>query len=388
MGGRRRPVRAALLAAWATCLVVAAPAGGQQSSPGVVVDAIVRATCGKRVVLLGELPTHGEARAFDIKSRVVDRLVEECGVTAVLFEAPMYDFLGLARAVAAGTATQAQLDNAIGRFWWTRELAPWRAGLFAAATRRSRPLTIGGLDDQISITSQYARATLPGLIEAASPAARARECRASIERHLGWTYDDATPFDDREKQRLGECARTAAATAEHQASLDASDRVMLESFARYAERQRVDGTTGRDASMYRNLEWHLARLPANSRVVVWTATVHAARQRGTWPEMPLGALAAERWGDHVASIGFTATAGSTAMAGRPARPLAAMPPGSLEATVARDTPWMLLDAAALRGRGEIPSRLLGGVRSASWADYFDAVVVIGEEVAPTFDPWK
>jgi hypothetical protein len=36
----------------------------------------------------------------------------------------------------------------------------------------------------------------------------------------------------------------------------------------------------------------------------------------------------------------------------------------------------------------VPSRLLGGVRSATWADSFDAVVVIGEEIAPTFDPWK
>jgi hypothetical protein len=29
-----------------------------------------------------------------------------------------------------------QLDNAIGRFWLTRELTPWRRALFEAATRQ------------------------------------------------------------------------------------------------------------------------------------------------------------------------------------------------------------------------------------------------------------
>lgn len=358
----------------------------QERAPESIVDRLVAATCATRIVLLGELPSHGEAHAFDLKSRVVDRLIAQCGFTAVLFEAPVYDFIGLARAAEARTATPAQIDEAIGRFWWTRELAPWRRSLFelAAAGR----LTLGGLDDQVSITSRYARATLPGLVASASPEPRASECREVVDRHLRWTYDAAHAFDEGEKQRLHECARNAADTAASRASLDASDRAMLDSFARYAERQRADGTTGRDASMYRNLEWHLSRLPGNSRVVVWTATVHAAKQRGTWSEMPLGALAAERWGDRVVAVGFTAAAGSTAMAGRPARPLAAMPPGSLEATATRDAPWALLDDAALRGLGEVPSRLLGGVRSATWADYFDAVVVIGQDVAPTFEPWK
>ncbi|WP_239492447.1 erythromycin esterase family protein [Luteitalea sp. TBR-22] len=358
----------------------------QERVPESIVERLVATTCDKRVVLLGELPSHGEAHAFDVKARLVDRLIAQCGFTAVLFEAPMYDFVGLARAIEARTATPEQLDEAIGRFWWTRELGTWRRSLFDAAT--ARRVTLGGLDDQVSITSRYARATLPGLVASASPEPRAAECREVVDRHLRWTYDAAHPFDEAEKQRLQQCSRNAADTATSRGAFDASDRAMLESFARYAARQRSDGTTGRDASMFRALEWHLTRLPANSRVVVWTATVHAAKQRGTWPEPPLGALAVERWGDRVAAIGFTAAAGASAMAGRPARPLAAAPPESLEATATRDTPWALLDAPALRRLGSVPSRLLGAVGSDTWADSFDAVVVIGQEVAPTFDPWK
>jgi erythromycin esterase-like protein len=361
-------------------------AHAQDAALSALVDAVVKTACGKTVVLLGELPSHGEARAFEIKSRVVDRLVEQCGVTAVLFEAPVYDFVGVARAIEARTATQAQVDEAIGRFWWTRELAPWRRSLFAAAA--ARRLTLGGLDDQVSVTSRYARATLPDLVASAMPQARAAECRQVVDRHLHWTYDATHAFDEGEKQRLHECARNAANTAASRTSLDASDRAMLDSFARYAGRQREDGAPGRDASMFRALEWYLDRLPADSRVVVWTATVHAARQRGSWPEMPLGALAAERWGDRVASVGFTAATGATAMAGRPPRALTPAEAGSLEATATRDTGWAVLDAPALRALGQVPSRLLGSVRAATWADSFDAVVVIGEEIAPTFDPWK
>src|SRR4051812_36963888 len=96
-----------------------------EPTPQSIVDGVVNAVCQKQIVLLGELPTHGEAHTFDAKSQIADRLVAQCGFTAILFEAPIYDFIGLERAAAARTATPEQLDNAIGRFWWTRELTPW-----------------------------------------------------------------------------------------------------------------------------------------------------------------------------------------------------------------------------------------------------------------------
>jgi erythromycin esterase-like protein len=163
---------------------------------------------------------------------------------------------------------------------------------------------------------------------------------------------------------------------------------MLESFARYAQRQQPGVAAGRDESMYRNLAWYLERLPKNSRVVVWTATVHAARRQGTLPEAPLGARAVERWGNRVAAVGFTAYGGFTSRAGRPASPIPDAPPESLEATATRESPWALLDSEKLRALGRVPSRLLGKFVSETWSDYFDAVVVIRQEVAPTFDPWK
>lgn len=361
-------------------------ARAQEPAPQSNVDEVVGAMCQRQVVLLGELPTHGEALTFDAKARITDRLVAQCGFSAVLFEAPIYDFLGLERAVESRTASPEQLDNAIGRFWLTRELAPWRRTLFEATTQRR--LVVGGLDDQVSITSRYAVATLPQLIGGASTASTATECRNTVSRHLGWTYDAANPFDDREQQKLHQCARSAADVASARGSTDAASRVMLESFARYADRQRQGATSERDESLYRNLAWYLDRLPANSRVVVWTASVHAARRRGPLPYVPLGVRAGERWGDGVGSVGFTAYTGQTSRAARPAAPIPEAPPGSLEALATSGSGWALLDAERLRAMGPVPSRLLGRFATETWSDYFDAVVVIRQEVAPTFDPWK
>ena len=370
----------------AVALMSGTLARAQEGTAQSIADAVADAMCQKQIVLLGEPPTHGEARAFDVKSRITDRLIARCGFTGVLFEAPLYDFIGLERAAATRTATQEQMDNAIGRFWWTRELGPWRRALFDATTQHR--VVVGGLDDQVSITSQYAKAVLPGLVAAASSESTAAECRDTVSRHLGWTYDAANPFDEREQGRLQECARRAAGAVAGNRSFEAADRVMLESFARYADRQRPGVTSGRDESMYRNLEWSLDRLPAKSRVVIWTATVHAARTRGSLSEAPLGARAVERWGDRVGAVGFTAYGGYTSRAGRPSSPIADAPPDSLEATSTSASPWALLDSQKLRTMGRISSRLLGKFVSETWSDYFDAVVVVRQEVAPTFDPWK
>jgi len=370
-------------AAWPA---VGAVARAQERAPQSIVEGVVTAVCHKQIVLLGEPPTHGEAHAFDLKSRITDRLIAQCGFTGILFEAPIYDFIGLERAVGTRTATQEQLDNAIGRFWRTRELLPWRRALFEAATRKR--VVAGGLDDQVSITSHYAKATLPGLVAAGTSESAATECREAVSRHLGWTYDAKNPFDERETLRLQQCARNAADAAMASRPIDAADRAMLESFARYAGRQRPGVTSSRDDSMYSNLVWYLDRLPKSSRVVVWTATVHAARRQGALPEAPLGARAVERWGDRVGAVGFTAYAGFTSRAGRPPSPIAEAPPDSLEAAMARESPFAVLGSGKLRALGRVPSRLLGKFVSETWSDYFDAVVVIRQEAAPTFDPWK
>jgi erythromycin esterase-like protein len=350
---------------------------------------VADAVCGKQIVLLGELPSHGEARAFEIKAKVVERLVAECGFETLLFEAPVYDFLGFQMSLQNQGASQSQLNRAIGRFWWTRELTPWRGWLFQQAHGGS--LVLGGIDDQVSITSEYARATLPRLVASSSTPEDAVACEGAVTRHLFWQYDAETPFDEDEQALLAGCAREArAALASTDEEVPSPDQVMLDNLSGYVDRQLGGQTSrARDEAMYLNVEWHLARQPQGSKVIVWTSTVHAARTQGELPRNPLGAQLSAGWSSRMATIGFTTLAGQSSMAGQPVRTLEEAPPGSLEALALREVgAWAFLGASELGRIGTVPSRLFGRFAESDWSTFFDGVVVFREEVAPVFDEWK
>ena len=399
---------------------VAPPTGSPTVSPGAnpASDAleeqaaarVAAAVCSKRVVLLGELPEHGEARGFGVKARVVERLVARCGFRAVLFEAGSYDFFGLERAIAsreraagAGRADSLELAlaRAIGGLWWTRELASFRQWLVDEAV--AGRVSIGGVDDQPSATAAYARATLPGLVGAAVPPAKAAECREAVARHLGWGYTATVPYDSTERARLADCARLAsdrASAKRNSTERRTPDEMMLDNLASYFERERgsaerrSEGTVDRDLVMARNVAWWSARLPRDAKIVVWTATTHAARAPGAQAVlplgvMPMGARLSERWGDRLAVIGFTALEGQWSRAGQPSKPLTPLPSDALEARAlggAGDSAWAYLDAAKLHSLGPVPSRLFGKVTTADWSAAFDGVLVIRDEGAPTFEP--
>lgn len=178
---------------------------------------------------------------------------------------------------------------------------------------------------------------------------------------------------------------------------------MLDDLASYFGREGGEkgrngaGAPDRDLVMARHVEWWAGRLPRDAKVVVWTATTHASRARGAHPVLPqgvptLGQRLAERWGDRLAVIGFTALRGEWARAGGAIQKLEPLPTDALEARAlaamaARDTAeWSYLDRAALRSLGAVPSRLFGKLTTADWSSAFDGVLVVRAEGAPTFEP--
>jgi erythromycin esterase-like protein len=149
--------------------------------------------------------------------------------------------------------------------------------------------------------------------------------------------------------------------------------------------------------MAQHVAWWLARLPRNAKVIVWTATTHATRAAGAQPVLPmgvppLGARLAERWGDEMGVIGFSALDGQWSRAGHASQPLVPLPSDALEVRAfaggkdADTRGWAYLDHAALRSLGAVPSRLFGKPTTTDWSTAFDGVLVIREEVAPTFEP--
>ena len=364
---------------------------------------VAAAVCDTRVVLLGELPEHGEGRGMSIKARIIQRLVGHCGFHTVLFEAGSYDFFGLERRIAATPrppvdSLELMLARAIGALWWTRDLAEWRGWLVRTATAGG--VTIGGVDDQPSATGAYARATLPALVGAAVPPARSAECRDAAARYLNWGYTDAVPYDGAERERLADCAALAAQGAPTEASAataerSTNDEIMLDDIASYFARERTaaagsgEGTPDRDLVMARHVAWWLARLPRDAKIVVWTATTHAARatESGRSGVQPFGARLAERLGDRLAVIGFTALQGQWSRAGHPSQTLSPLPPDAMEAqALSAGLDWAYLDGAALHSLGAVPSRLFGKITTLDWSTAFDGVVVLRDETAPTFEP--
>ena len=342
--------------------------------------------CGKQVIVLGELPSHGEAGAFAVKARIVEELVSRCGFRAILFEAPVYEFVGLEHAIATGTATPLQLDRAMGRFWSTEELVLWKEWLFAKAA--SGELLLAGLDDQLSATSDYARATLPHLVRDHVSVTTAADCERAVDRYLNWRYDSTARFDDAERLRLRGCANDAADSIARVANGEQSSReqFLLENLAGYFARE-ADSSTGvaRDEAMYRNYRWHVERAPAGTKVITWTSTVHAARRYAEpLRHRPLGAWLHDQHADELFVIGLTAFAGQSSMAGAAPKVLADAPPASLEARVTSpDIPASLVAAAELRRIGPVLTRMFGSFAVTDLSPLFDAVIVIRTEVAPT-----
>jgi erythromycin esterase-like protein len=227
-----------------------------------------------------------------------------------------------------------------------------------------------------------------------------------VVRYLNFSYTATLQYDSTERARLVDCTRLAAdrARVAHKSAKERTpDDVMLDNLTSYFARERSTADRGaaaaadRDSIMASNLAWWSARLPRDAKIVVWTATTHAARAPNAESVLPLGvrtlgARAAEQWGDRLAVIGFTALEGQWSRAGRPSQALAPLASDALEArALAGQTggdvaKWAYLDMAALRALGPVPSRLFGKVVTNDWSTAFDGVLVIRNEVAPTFEP--
>jgi len=345
---------------------------------------VAQAVCDKQVVVLGELPTHGEALGFQAKADIVQSLVEQCNFTALFFEAPMYDFIGFQQAVANKKAQSKQLDRAIGGFWNTQELTLWRQWLFDQST--SGQLSLAGLDDQVSVTSVFAKTTLPHLLGSNVTAKNPIECQSALKRNMYWRYDEEHPFGPVEKDLLQQCTQQAADKLKTTSNADLSEKKMAENLANlYARNNKNTLALSRDEAMYRNFQWQYQGLPKDSKAIIWTATVHAARQQGQLKRKPMGVWLTEQWHEDMAVIGFTAYQGESSMAGMPIKTITAAPANSLEANQTTvDTAWVFLSAKELSELGEVSSRLYGKFMTVNWSENFDGVVVFRQEKAPVF----
>ena len=377
-------------------VVLAFPVVGQQPSDRVI-DGVVHDACGQRLVFLGEPPMHGFARTLELKTEIARRLITRCGFNAFFIESGAYDFLEIRTKLATHQpVTQTMVAAAIGGLWAVKEIEPLLPLLTDGAQRGA--LVLGGLDDQLGRGTYAQRQMATDLAEFLAAGSDKSRCLATLERHTLWQYTDDAPYGAEDKAHILDCVDKIGMRLGTRPAPPARDdaMAMLDNLRRRFARDfrttpaaAAQDLDDRDASMYENFKWWQSRLPAGSKVIVWTATTHAANLAGVEglaSFVNLGSHVRRGFNGQAFVLGFSALSGTYALGRQPPRTLVAAPGNSLEARVLEsgDADVRYVDAKALSKLGVIPARPLGAdFKTARWSEVVDALVVIRQEHPPS-----
>ena len=346
---------------------------------------IVNQVCNKNIVILAELPSHGELRTFQTKADLVQRLVLECGFNKIHFEAPIYEFIELQLLTTNNQASPKHLDDALGGFWTPTELEAWRKWLFAQA--QTNQLKLVGLDDQISASSHLTRKQLPELFQKHLPQASLKKCQTVLKRDLFWLYDANNPYNKEAHKKVLQCVKSAknfATSTNNGVTKDSTDSVKLKNLENlYLRSINSKKNNNRDQRMYKNFKWHHE---AEDKHIIWTSTVHATKQAITSSYTPLGTYLNQEYQNQLAVIGFTAYTGMSSRAGNKPQVIETAPDDSLEALIVNTKDDMMyLNNTTLKEKKLMKSRLHGSFTQENWHQLYDGVILFRNERAPTFN---
>lgn len=358
------------------------------------ITAVVHALCGKQIALLGESPVHSFGETLEFKAKLVRTLVDDCHYNAFFIEAGTYDFIHIEKTLkSGGDVTDAMISAAIGGIWNNEEvqsLVP-----FLREKAESGSLTLGGLDDQIGAGTYASRRMASDLVLPLQGGERPR-CLAVLQKHLSWQYTDAAPYSPADKAKILGCLN------EIRDRLSAADKVIVDSLKRDLARdfteddpnnhgQEVQWMNDRDRSMYLNFRWLFSQLPPHSKVIVWTATVHLAKELsgidGFEGRMPTGFYIKHDFGDRAFALGFSAYSGNYAFIHQPIQQLITAPASSLEgnAFAHLTTDTVYLSRQQLAKLGSVPARPLSiAFKTAHWNKVVDGLVIFRKEHAPAW----
>jgi erythromycin esterase-like protein len=364
-----------------------------------VADMVVRDMCGKRVALLGESPTHGFGRTLELKVEIARRLVNECGYNAFFIESGAYDFLNIQKALESRqSVTGPMIAAAIGGLWANKEVEPLIPFLLEKTQRGT--LVLGGLDDQLG-RGTYAQQQMPDDLASLLDGDDRTRCLAILRKHMLWQYTNEAPYGPKDKALILGClGEIDIRLSSPGNSGHAYERAMVENLKRYFARDfteelrpagdlETQSFNDRDRSMSMNFAWLMLRLPARSKVIGWTATIHAAKSLSGVPGrekfVPLGSYIRREFKDESFVLGISAFSGSYAMGRQPPRALSAAPASSFEglAFAEGQSDSRYFNRAQIRELGPRPARPLGpDFSTANWSDVLDGLVVFREEHPP------
>ena len=155
-----------------------------------------------------------------------------------------------------------------------------------------------------------------------------------LQRHTLWQYTDDSPYGPKDKALILGCLDSIETSLTKAPSSEAPFReyytAMVESLKKRlawdfrqdvpkgVDERILDGND-RDRWMYLNFQWLLSRLPAHSKVIVWAANTHVAKDLSGVPGeegvIPFGSYVRREFKGRAFALGFSAYSGSYAMTG-------------------------------------------------------------------------
>lgn len=371
-----------------------------ERSAAAAMDHVVHDACGKTVVLLGESPVHGFGKVLDFKVGLTRRLITECHFNGFFIESGIYDFLEIEKLQKSGKQVTGKMIRAgIGGIWANQEVERLIPDLLEGV--ESGKLTLGGLDDQLG-RGTYAQHEMPSDLVQYLEGDTKERCLSVLQRHTLWQYSSESPYSPQDKARLIGCLdQIEAAASKVHTDYAEYDFEMVASLKRLLGRDFpgspaagidafMQDSNDRDRSMYQSFEWLKSRMPAHSKIIVWTATTHAAKDLSEVPgdekRISMGPFIHRDLGNRVFALGFSEYSGSYAFGARPAQQLTVAPDDSLEARAFAEkrSTTRYLDLNELRKFGRVAARPLGiEFKVAKWNEVFDGLVIFREEHPPT-----
>jgi erythromycin esterase-like protein len=366
-------------------------------------DRILHDLCAKTVAMLGESPLHGFGKTLEFKVALVPRLIDDCHYNAFFIESGVYDFLNIQKRLASGQeVTEPMLAAAVGGIWATREMQPLISYLLENA--KSGRVTLGGLDDQLA-RDTYAQREMPSDLVAHLPGDEKARCLGILKRHMLWQYTGDSPYSATDKALILGCLdgiETSLTKAPptaipfrdyHTAMVEGLKKLLAWDFRQDVPKgvdEDILDRNERERWMYTNFHWLQSRLPPHSKVIVWAANTHLAKDLSGVPGeeglVSFGSYVHQEFKSDAFALGFSEYSGSYAMAGQPVRPLGVGPTGSLEALAFadRESHTAYLSLKDLQKLGPTPARVRTDFKTAQWSEVFDGMLIFREEHSPGF----
>jgi erythromycin esterase-like protein len=356
--------------------------------------AVLKETCNRQIVLVGENGFHGEGKTMAFKARLIEELVTDCGFRIVLFESSQFEFLDIERKARRGDSiSRAQISAAIGQIW-NQNLEIDHLISFLVSKKNKGRFIVGGLDDQLGsrgllFGNDPMIAELTGLLNRELQ----QSCKDRLLRRTYSAYSQEAPYSVEERDGLRACvgAIRQALLGQPQAKDGQFLLAMLDNLDRYLARDfqsDVQRISSRDASMHMNVRWWLAnRGTVEPKVIIWAANSHIAKGRGIDPNYdgaaPLGNLIAADFGKRSYSVGFSANSGTYRWS-RVETKIIPTDKDSLEgkATGTTGQSVVFMRGKDLGRKPEISGLLNHQFYRAEWRKFFDGVIVFQSERPP------